>query len=155
MEVRPDDIALMRRALELSRQSLLAGEDDVPVGALVVGPAGDVLAESANRREALTDPTAHAEVVVLRSAAEVLGSWMLTGCTLVATLEPCPMCAGAAYLSRVERVVFGAWNEEYGAAGSAWDLLRDRRLAHRPEVVSGVLAEECGAVVREFFARRR
>ena len=155
MEVRQDDIALMRRALELSRQSLLAGEDDVPVGALVVGSAGDVLAESGNRREALTDPTAHAEVVVLRSAAEVLGSWMLTGCTLVATLEPCPMCAGAAYLSRVERVVFGAWNEEYGAAGSAWDLLRDRRLAHRPEVVAGVLAEECGAVVREFFARRR
>ena len=80
---------------------------------------------------------------------------MLTGCTLVVTLEPCPMCAGAAYLSRVERVVFGAWNEEYGAAGSAWDLLRDRRLSHRPEVVAGVLAEECGAVVREFFARRR
>ena len=145
----------MRRALELSRQSLLADEGDVPVGALVVGPAGDVLAESANRREALTDPTAHAEVVVVREAAERLGTWKLAGCTLVVTLEPCPMCAGAAYLSRVERVVFGAWNEEYGAAGSAWDLLRDRRLAHRPEVVSGVLAEECGAVVREFFARRR
>ncbi len=145
----------MRRALELSRQSLLADEGDVPVGALVVGPAGDVLAESANRREALTDPTAHAEVVVVREAAERLGTWKLAGCTLVVTLEPCPMCAGAAYLSRVERVVFGAWNEEYGAAGSAWDLLRDRRLPHRPEVVAGVLAEECGVVVREFFARRR
>lgn len=145
----------MRRALELSRQSLLADEGDVPVGALVVGPAGDVLAESANRREALTDPTAHAEVVVVREAAERLGAWKLAGCTLVVTLEPCPMCAGAAYLSRVERVVFGAWNEEYGAAGSAWDLLRDRRLPHRPEVVAGVLAEECGVVVREFFTRRR
>ncbi len=145
----------MRRALELSRQSLLADEGDVPVGALVVGPAGDVLAESANRREALTDPTAHAEVVVVREAAERLGTWKLAGCTLVVTLEPCPMCAGAAYLSRVERVVFGAWNKEYGAAGSAWDLLRDRRLPHRPEVVAGVLAEECGVVVREFFARRR
>lgn len=145
----------MRRALELSRQSLLADEGDVPVGALVVGPAGDVLAESANRREALTDPTAHAEVVVVREAAERLGAWKLAGCTLVVTLEPCPMCAGAAYLSRVERVVFGAWNEEYGAAGSAWDLLRDRRLPHRPEVVAGVLAEQCGVVVREFFTRRR
>ncbi len=145
----------MRRALELSWQSLLADEGDVPVGALVVGPAGGVLAESANRREALTDPTAHAEVVVVREAAERLGTWKLAGCTLVVTLEPCPMCAGAAYLSRVERVVFGAWNEEYGAAGSAWDLLRDRRLPHRPEVVAGVLAEECGVVVREFFARRR
>jgi len=155
VEFRPDDVAHMRRALELSRQSLLADEGDVPVGALVVGPAGDVLAESANRREALTDPTAHAEVVVVREAAERLGTWKLAGCTLVVTLEPCPMCAGAAYLSRVERVVFGAWNEEYGAAGSAWDLLRDRRLPHRPEVVAGVLAEECGVVVREFFARRR
>ena len=145
----------MRRALELSWQSLLADEGDVPVGALVVGPAGDVLAESANRREALTDPTAHAEVVVVREAAERLGAWKLAGCTLVVTLEPCPMCAGAAYLSRVERVVFGAWNEEYGAAGSAWDLLRDRRLPHRPEVVAGGLAEEGGVVVREFFARRR
>lgn len=145
----------MRRALELSRQALLTDDGDVPVGALLVAPSGEVLAESANRREALSDPTAHAEVVVLRVAAERLGSWMLTGCALVVTLEPCPMCAGAAYLSRVERVVFGAWNEEYGAAGSAWDLLRDRRLSHRPEVVAGVLAEECGAVVREFFARRR
>ena len=145
----------MRRALELSREALLTDDGDVPVGALLVAPSGEVLAESANRREALSDPTAHAEVVVLRAAAERLGSWMLTGCALVVTLEPCPMCAGAAYLSRVERVVFGAWNEEYGAAGSAWDLLRDRRLSHRPEVVAGVLAEECGAVVREFFARRR
>jgi len=149
------DLAAMQRALELARQSLLSDDNDVPVGALMLGPAGDVLAESANRREALTDPTAHAEVVVLREAALALDDTHLVGCTLVVTLEPCPMCAGAAQLARVDRVVFGAWNEEYGAAGSAWDLLRDRRISHRPEVVGGVLAEECGAIVREFFARRR
>jgi tRNA(adenine34) deaminase len=149
------DVAAMHRALELARQSMLGGGVDVPVGALVLGPDGMVLAESANRREALTDPTAHAEVVVLREAALTLDDTHLVGCTLVVTLEPCPMCAGAAQLSRVDRVVFGAWNEEYGAAGSAWDLLRDRRLSHRPEVVGGVLAEECGTVVREFFARLR
>ena len=149
------DIAAMRTALELARQSLLADEEDVPVGALVLGPTGDVLASSANRREALTDPTAHAEVVVLREAALAISDTHLVGCTLVVTLEPCPMCAGAAQLARVDRVVCGAWNEEYGAAGSAWDLIRDRRLAHRPEVVGGVLADECGTIVREFFARRR
>ena len=149
------DVAAMRQALELARQALLAGDEDVPVGALVLGPGGDVLAESANRREALTDPTAHAEVVVLREAALRLDDTHLVGCTLVVTLEPCPMCAGAAQLARVDRVVFGAWNDDYGAAGSAWDLLRDRRMSHRPEVVSGVLADECGAVVKDFFARRR
>ncbi len=149
------DVAAMRQALELARQSLLTDDEDVPVGALVLGPDGGVLAESANRREALTDPTAHAEIVVLRAAALALDDTHLVGCTLVVTLEPCPMCAGAAQLARVDRVVFGAWNEEYGAAGSAWDLLRDRRLSHRPEVVGGVLADECGALVREFFARRR
>lgn len=149
------DVAAMRQALELARQSLLSEDKDVPVGALVLGPDGGVLAESGNRREALTDPTAHAEVVVLREAALKLDDTFLVGCTLVVTLEPCPMCAGAAALARVDRVVFGAWNDEYGAAGSAWDLLRDRRLSHRPEVVGGVLADECGTVVREFFARRR
>lgn len=149
------DVAAMRQALELARQALLSGDEDVPVGALVIGPSGDVLAASANRREALTDPTAHAEVVVLREAALALGDTHLVGCTLVVTLEPCPMCAGAAQLARVDRVVFGAWNDDYGAAGSAWDLLRDRRLSHRPEVVGGVLAEECGAIVRDFFAQRR
>ena len=149
------DVAAMRQALELARQSLLNAEEDVPVGALVIGSDGSVLAESANRREALTDPTAHAEVVVLREAALALGDTHLVGCTLVVTLEPCPMCAGAAQLARVDRVVFGAWNDDYGAAGSAWDLLRDRRLSHRPEVVGGVLGEECGSIVREFFARRR
>ncbi|MEY3733465.1 MAG: hypothetical protein RL347_824 [Actinomycetota bacterium] len=155
MRYADSDIAAMRTALELARQSLLADEEDVPVGALVLGPTGDVLASSANRREALTDPTAHAEVVVLREAALAVSDTHLVGCTLVVTLEPCPMCAGAAQLARVDRVVFGAWNEEYGAAGSAWDLIRDRRLAHRPEVVGGVLADQCGTIVREFFARRR
>lgn len=155
MRYADSDIAAMRTAMELARQSLLTGDDDVPVGALVIGPRGDVVASSANRREALTDPTAHAEVVVLREAALALDDTHLVGCTLVVTLEPCPMCAGAAQLARVDRVVFGAWNEEYGAAGSTWDLLRDRRLSHRPEVVGGVLAEECGSIVRDFFARRR
>ena len=145
----------MQAALELAKQSLLAADPDVPVGALVLDEHGVALASSANRREALSDPTAHAEVVVLREAAVARGDWDLSGCTLIVTLEPCPMCAGAAYLSRVDRVVFGAWNEEYGAAGSAWDLLRDRRLSHRPEVTGGVLAHECGAVVREFFERLR
>ena len=155
MRYADSDIAAMRTAMELARQSLLTGDADVPVGALVIGPRGDVVASSANRREALTDPTAHAEVVVLREAALALDDTHLVGCTLIVTLEPCPMCAGAAQLARVDRVVFGAWNEEYGAAGSAWDLLRDRRLSHRPEVVGGVLAEECGSIVRDFFARRR
>lgn len=149
------DISAMHQALALARQSLLTGDDDVPVGALLLASDGNVLAESANRREALTDPTAHAEVVVLREAALALGDTHLVGCTLVVTLEPCPMCAGAAQWARVDRVVFGAWNDDYGAAGSAWDLLRDRRLSHRPEVVGGVLAEECGSIVREFFAQRR
>ena len=155
MRYADSDLSAMRTALELARQSLLTDDDDVPVGALIIGPAGDAIASSANRREALTDPTAHAEIVVLREAALALDDTHLVGCTLVVTLEPCPMCAGAAQLARVDRVVFGAWNEEYGAAGSAWDLLRDRRLSHRPEVVGGVLADECGAIVREFFARRR
>ena len=155
MEFRPADVTAMQEALALARQSLLANDPDVPVGALLLGPDGGTLAASANRREALSDPTAHAEVVVLREAAVARGDWDLAGCTLIVTLEPCPMCAGAAYLSRIDRVVYGAWNEEYGAAGSAWDLLRDRRLPHRPEVIGGVLADECGAVVREFFERLR
>lgn len=155
MQFRADDVAAMRQALEYARQSLLAEGDDVPVGAVLLDSSGSLISASTNRREELTDPTAHAEVVVLREAALVLGDTHLTGCTLVVSLEPCPMCAGAAALARVERVVFGAWNPDYGAAGSTWDLLRDRRLAHRPEVVGGVLADECGQVVKDFFARRR
>lgn len=147
------DVAAMRRALREAERC--AGSADVPVGAVVLDPAGEVVGSGHNAREALQDPTAHAEVLALRAAAASRTSWRLEGCTLVVTLEPCPMCAGAAVLSRVSRVVFGAWNEEYGAAGSAWDLLRDRRLSHRPEVVAGVLADECGALVRGFFAGHR
>lgn len=145
------DEAAMRLALAQARDSA----DDVPVGAVVLGPDGDVVAVGRNQREATVDPTAHAEVVALRAAAAARGAWRLDGCTLVVTLEPCPMCAGAAVLARVSRVVFGAWNDNYGAAGSTWDLLRDRRLAHRPEVVGGVLAAECGALLRGFFDGRR
>jgi tRNA(adenine34) deaminase len=133
-----------------------AGESgDIPIGAVVLNSAGDVIASGGNARESLQDPTAHAEVRVLRDAARAQGDWRLTDCTLVVTLEPCPMCAGAAVMARVQRVVFGAWNEEYGAAGSRWDLLRDRRLPHRPEVVTGVMSEECGELVRAFLAERR
>ncbi len=151
MTALPDYDAVMRVALEEAR---LSGAD-VPVGAVVLDASGAMIARAHNEREASGDPTAHAEVLAVRAAAAVVGEWRLAGCTLVVTLEPCPMCAGAIGLSRVDRVVFGAWNDEYGAAGSMWDLLRDRRLAHRPEVVSGVLAEECSALVREFFADRR
>jgi tRNA(adenine34) deaminase len=129
--------------------------DDVPVGAVVLDAGGAELAVAHNSREALGDPTAHAEVLALRAAAAVRGGWRLDGCTLVVSLEPCPMCAGAAALSRVSRVVFGAWEPKTGAAGSVWDVLRDRRALHRPEVVGGVLAEECGTLLKEFFAARR
>ena len=151
MTALPDYDAVMRVALDEAR---LSGAD-VPVGAVVIDASGALIARAHNEREATGDPTAHAEVLAVRAAAAVLGEWRLSGCTLVVTLEPCPMCAGAIGLSRIDRVVFGAWNDEYGAAGSMWDLLRDRRLTHRPEVVSGVLAEECSALVREFFANRR
>ena len=127
-----------------------AGEaGDIPIGAIVMDAQGEIIAVARNEREKFGDPTAHAEILALRSAAAILGNWRLEGCTLVVTLEPCPMCAGAAAMSRVARVVFGAWNSEYGAAGSHWDLLRDRRMAHRPEVVSGVLEDECGRLVLE------
>ncbi|MFC6239695.1 tRNA adenosine(34) deaminase TadA [Longivirga aurantiaca] len=153
MQPRPTDVDAVRRALEQARRAGAAGE--VPIGAVVIGPDGDVLGVGANEREATHDPTAHAEVVALRAAASSLGTWRLDGCVLAVTLEPCPMCAGAAWLSRVDRVVFGAWNTEYGAAGSLWDVLRDGRLNHRPEVVAGVLADECSAVLADFFAARR
>ena len=126
---------------------------DVPIGAVVVGPDGAVLARARNERELAADPTAHAEVLALRRAAEALGTWRLEGCTLVVTLEPCTMCAGAVVLSRVDRLVYGAADPKAGAVGSLWDVVRDRRLNHRPEVVGGVLAEESGELLRAFFAR--
>ena len=129
--------------------------DEVPVGAVVLGPAGEVLARAHNQRESDADPTAHAEIVAIRAAGRALGSWHLDGCTLVVTLEPCTMCAGAVVAARIARVVYGATDPKVGAAGSLWDVLRDRRLNHRAEVVGGILAEECGALLQEFFAQRR
>jgi tRNA(adenine34) deaminase len=129
--------------------------DDVPVGAVVLDSAGDVIGTDHNRREAANDPTAHAELLALRAAAAHLGTWRLAGCTLVVTLEPCTMCAGAAVLARVDRIVYGAVDLKAGAVGSLWDVVRDRRLNHRPEVIATVLADECGALLTEFFARRR
>lgn len=143
----------MRLALAEAAEAGEAGE--IPIGAVVLDDGGAVLAQAHNRREGLADPTAHAEVLALRGAARTLGNWRLDACTLVVTLEPCPMCAGAVVMARVPRLVFGAWNDEYGAAGSRWDLVRDRRLNHRTEVRGGVLADECGAMVRKFLESRR
>lgn len=139
----------MDEALEIARSST-AG--DIPVGAMVVR-GDEVLARAANDRG--TDPTAHAEILALRAAGEAVGTWRLEGCELIVTLEPCPMCAGAAVAARVDRIVFGAWNDQYGACGSAFDIPRDRRLHHRCEVVGGVRAEAAAALVRGFLAQRR
>jgi tRNA(adenine34) deaminase len=141
----------MRRALELAATA----DGDVPIGAVVLDPDGTVIGEGVNVRERDGDPTGHAEVVALRAAAQRLGEWRLSGCTLVVTLEPCTMCAGAAVLARVERLVFGAYDEKAGAVGSLWDVVRDRRLNHRPEVVGGVLAEESAVLLDAFFAGQR
>jgi tRNA(adenine34) deaminase len=141
----------MRLALAQARE---AGPD-VPVGAVVLDPAGQVAGEGRNRREADGDPTAHAEIVALRAAARALGGWRLDGCTLVVTLEPCTMCAGAVLAARVSRLVYGAADERAGAAGSRWDLLHDRRLGAPVEVISGVLAADCAAPLREFFGKLR
>jgi tRNA(adenine34) deaminase len=147
------DEALVRRALELADVAPRTG--DVPVGAVVVDSTGLELATAWNAREALGDPTAHAEVLALRAAAATRGGWRLDGCTLAVTVEPCTMCAGAIVLARVARVVFGAWEPKTGAAGSLWDVLRDRRLNHRPEVVGGVLDAECAALMESFFLVQR
>ncbi len=143
----------MDAALDEARAALATG--DVPVGAVVLAPTGTVLGAGRNVREADGDPTGHAEVVAIRAAATALGGWRLDGCTLVATLEPCTMCAGAAVLARLERVVFGAFDPKAGAVGSLWDVVRDRRLNHRPEVVSGVRAEESARLLEEFFTEHR
>ena len=147
----------MRLALaEAAAAGLQAGSaQDVPVGAVILDEAGTVIARARNRREVDRDPTAHAEVVAIRQAARALGSWRLTGLTLVVTLEPCTMCAGAVTAARLARVVYGAEDPKAGAVGSLWDVLRDTRLNHRPEVIGGVLAAECGDLLREFFAARR
>nr|WP_203337616.1 nucleoside deaminase [Nocardioides sp. DJM-14] len=139
----------------LAEARIAADTDDVPVGAVVLDADGAVIGRGRNVREEQADPTGHAEVVALREAASVRGEWRLEGCTLVVTLEPCTMCAGAAVLARVARVVFGAYDDKAGAVGSLWDVVRDRRLNHRPEVISGVLAAESTALLEEFFARHR
>ena len=153
MEPRSADVQAMTLALDEARAALATG--DVPVGAVVLDAAGAVIARGRNLREAEQDPSGHAEIVALRAAAAALGSWRLDGCTLVVTLEPCTMCAGAIVGARIARLVFGAIDEKAGAVGSLWDVVRDRRLNHRPEVVAGVLADECGALMSSFFKEQR
>jgi tRNA(adenine34) deaminase len=143
----------MDLALEQARAAPASG--DVPVGAVVVDPSGTVVGAGRNRREADGDPTAHAEILALRQASLAAGTWRLDGHTLVVTLEPCPMCAGAVVLARVARVVLGAWDPKAGAAGSVWDIVRDRRVNHRVEVVGGVREAECSAMLLDFFAGHR
>ena len=146
-------VALMDHALMLAARAPVTG--DVPVGALVVDPSGSVIGEGSNTRERDRDPLGHAEIVAIGRASAALGQWHLDGCTLVVTLEPCTMCAGAIVQSRLARVVFGAYDDKAGAVGSLWDVVRDRRLNHRPEVIPGVRAEQSAALLREFFAGRR
>ncbi|WP_344753509.1 nucleoside deaminase [Leifsonella bigeumensis] len=143
----------MSEALAEARACPATG--DVPVGAILIGADGAVIGRGRNERELTGDPTAHAEVLAIRAAAEALGTWQLTGTTLVVTLEPCAMCAGAILAARVPTVVFGAWDEKAGAAGSVHDLLRDRRLPHRVEVHAGIREAESAELLREFFAARR
>jgi tRNA(adenine34) deaminase len=143
----------MGAALDEARAALATG--DVPIGAVVLDPGGAIIARGRNVREAEDDPTGHAEIAALRVAAKATGSWRLEGCALIVTLEPCTMCAGAAVLARVDRVVFGAYDDKAGAVGSLWDVVRDRRLNHRPEVVAGILAEESTVLLDEFFRGQR
>lgn len=142
----------MQRALECAQESARNGE--IPIGAIIVHN-GVIIGEGANNREASKDPTAHAEVIAMRKAATHLNDWRLADSTMYVTVEPCPMCAGAAVMARIPRVVFGAWNDDYGAAGSRWDIMRDPRLPHRIEVISGVRQEECATLLSDFLAQRR
>jgi len=143
----------MGDALALARTAL--DSDDVPVGAVVVDDGGVVIGRGRNVRERDADPAGHAELVALRAAADVREQWRLDGCTLVVTLEPCAMCAGALVQARISRLVFGAYDPRAGAVGSLWDVVRDRRLNHRPGVVAGVRADEASALLRDFFTRQR
>jgi len=148
-----DDEDLIRLAIAAAGEAVAA---DVPIGAVVYAADGTELARAANARERLGDPTAHAEILALRAAAQVLGDgWRLEGTTIAVTVEPCTMCAGALVMARVARLVFGAWEPKSGAVGSLWDVVRDRRLTHRPEVRGGVLAEDCAALLEDFFTRQR
>ena len=150
---RADLDQLMGLALAEADRALETG--DVPVGAIVVGPDGTVIGRGHNAREATGDPTAHAEVLALREAAQAVGEWRLAGCTLVVTLEPCAMCAGAILLARVPRLVLGAWDAKAGATGSVWDLVRDRRMNHRVEVLGGIREAECAEQLVTFFGEHR
>ena len=143
----------MRMAIERAREAGAAG--DIPIGAVVVDSRGEVIASGFNSREVDSDPTAHAEILALRSAGKLLNSWRLTDCTIYVTLEPCPMCAGAITMSRISRLVFGAWNDEYGASGSRWDLVRDQRLNHQVEVIPAIMESECASLIQEFLAEKR
>ncbi len=143
----------MRRALIIAGDALLTG--DVPVGAVVMDNIGEIYGEGRNQREADNDPSAHAEIVALRQAAKAKGNWRLDGMTLVVTLEPCAMCAGAIAQSRIKTVVFGAWDEKAGAVGSVWDVLRDPRAPHQVEVVAGIMEEECSEILKNFFENLR
>ena len=144
---------VMQLALDLAAKASQQG--DVPVGAIVLNSNGDVVGQGFNTREVDNDPMNHAEIVALREAAIANNSWRMDDHTLIVTLEPCTMCAGAAVQARIGRIVFGAFDDKAGAVGSLWDVVRDRRLPHRPEVVSGVLADECGAILSEFFKAQR
>ena len=143
----------MAKAIELARATVTT--EDVPVGAIILDSKGEVIATGVNQREMMSNPTAHAEIVAIEKAASALGNWRLDGCTLIVTLEPCAMCAGAIAQSRISKLVFGAWDEKAGAVGSQWDLLRDPRQLNKPEVIAGVLKEECAALLTEFFQQRR
>lgn len=147
------DIRAMQAALAEAGAALAS--EDVPVGAVVLDADGNVIGVGHNTREAEQDPTGHAEIVALRAAARHSGSWRLDGCTLVVTLEPCTMCAGAIVGSRIARLVYGATDDKAGAVGSLWDVVRDRRLNHRPEVIAGVCADEATAMLKDFFAKQR
>lgn len=149
----PADVAAMEAALAEARRAASTG--DVPVGAVVLDASGSVVGRGHNERESTGDATAHAEVLAIRAASRLLGSWRLSGCTLVSTLEPCTMCAGAAVLARVDRIVYGAVDPKAGAVGSLWDVVRDARLNHRPVVLGGVLGDECGELLRTFFGPHR
>jgi tRNA(adenine34) deaminase len=144
----------MAKAIELARAAASAS-GDVPVGAIILNKEGDVISTGANQRELSNSPVAHAEIIAIEKAAKAIGDWRLDGCTLVVTLEPCAMCAGAIAQARIPRLVFGAWDEKAGAVGSQWDLLRDPRQLHKPEVISGVLAEECAKLLGDFFQSKR
>jgi tRNA(adenine34) deaminase len=144
----------MAKAIELARAAASAS-GDVPVGAIVLNKNNEVIATGANQKEMSHNPVAHAEMIAIQKATSAIGNWRLDDCTLVVTLEPCAMCAGAIAQARIPRLIFGAWDEKAGAVGSQWDLLRDPRQLHKPEVIAGVLAEECAALLAEFFQEKR